>query len=87
MTDFLDMNAASDAQAANKAARLEVASLYLVFTRDPVAKRLLAMWDEQLGRKRVPVNATVQEYAATEAVRAFVDGIHRQIEFATTEGR
>jgi hypothetical protein len=43
---------------------------------------LLEHWERTLGRRRTPVNAQVQEYAANEALRAFVQGIREQIEMA-----
>lgn len=85
--DFLDLNAGAVAQEANRNLALEVAKLYTVFLDEPRAKQLLALWTEQLANKRTPVNAPIQEYAANEAVRAFVEGIRQQIKFATTEGR
>lgn len=85
--DFLSLNATAEAREVQRQKALEVAKLYTVFTTDPRGQQLLAMWDEQLARQRTPVNATIQEYAANEAVRTFVEGIRTQIRFATTEGR
>lgn len=79
--DFLSLDD-DEARAAQRAAALETASLYLVFVTDERGRQLLALWDDTLGRKRLPPTASVQEFAYAEAQRAFVDGIHRQIELA-----
>lgn len=62
------------------------AKLYLVFEKD-AGKAILDHWDKTLRRKRIAVNASIQEYAAHCALRDLVEGIHQQIEFAHTEGR
>lgn len=69
---------------AQRAAALEIASRYLVFQTNQQARELLAMWDQQIRRKRTPLNASIQEYAANEAMRAFIEGIHDQINIALT---
>jgi hypothetical protein len=38
-------------------------------------------------RRRTSVNAPHTEYAANEALRAFVDGIHEQLRLAKTTAR
>lgn len=86
MNDFLDISGGNDRDDVRQAA-LAVASLYTVFVTDERGRQLLAQWDEQLMNRRTPTNATINEYAANEALRAFVAGIHQQIRFATTEGR
>lgn len=61
------------------------AQKYLVFggpTSDPRARELLEHWTRIARRKRIPANATVQEYATHNALRELVEGIHGQIEFA-----
>ncbi|MGH8235400.1 MAG: hypothetical protein ACREXP_00070 [Steroidobacteraceae bacterium] len=74
-------------RASQKKQALEFAQQYVyLFADNPTGKRLLEHWTRTLGRKRTPVNATIQEYAATEAVRAFIEEIHAQINFARTEG-
>jgi len=83
--DFLDLSSDKAREEAANAA-LEVASLYVVFVTDDRAKKLLAMWDDALLRRRTPVNAPHTEYAANEALRTFVAGIHDQIRIATTRG-
>lgn len=55
---------------------------FLVFARDPAAKAVLAFWTQAVRRKTLSPAATVQEYAAHNAVREFVEGIHAHIEFA-----
>ena len=63
------------------AAVKSTAALHAVFLSDPRAKELLALW-EQAADRRVPINATIQEYAAAEAVRTFVATIKAQIAIA-----
>lgn len=58
---------------------------YLVFsgqTADPRARELLEHWTVLVRKTPIPRNASVQEYAAANAFREFVEGIHSQIEFA-----
>jgi hypothetical protein len=66
---------------------LDFAKLYLVFETHPAAKAILAQWDKTLRRRRIAVNASLQEYAAHCAQRDFVEAIHQQIELAHNEGR
>lgn len=64
---------------------LVFASKYLVFagpTSDPRARELLENWTRQVRRTPVPKGASAQEYAAYNALREWVEGIHAQIEFA-----
>lgn len=61
------------------------AQKYLVFsgpTADPRARELLEHWTALVRKTPVPRSASVQEYAAANAFREFVEGIHSQIEFA-----
>jgi hypothetical protein len=67
---------------------VEFAKLYVeAFVFNPSGAQLLKHWDETLLRYRIPVNATINEYAAVEARRAFVQQIYNQIEFAQSGGR
>lgn len=66
---------------------IDFAKLYLVFETHPAAKAILAQWDKTLRRRRIAVNASLQEYAAHCAQRDFIEAIHQQIEFARNEGR
>ncbi len=64
---------------------LVFAQKYLVFsgpTSDPRARELLEHWTLAIRKARIPKNATVQELAAHNALREWVEGIHTQIEFA-----
>jgi hypothetical protein len=61
---------------------LEMAQLHLVFESDPRARELLDIWTKTFLRRRVSVNAPHTEYAATEAMRSFVQTIHDQIAVA-----
>lgn len=80
---------AADQRAQTEEQGLVFAQKYLVFggpTSDPRARDLLEHWTAIARRKRLPVNASVQEYAAANAFRELVEGIHAQIEFATKGG-
>ena len=62
------------------------AQKYLVFggpTSDPRARELLEHWTAIARRTRIPANASAQEYAAANAFREFVEGVHSQIDFAS----
>ena len=61
---------------------LVFAQKYLVFKQDPRARDLLAHWTALARRQRIAASATVQEYAAHNAFREMVEGIHAQIEIA-----
>ena len=61
---------------------LVFAQRYLVFKQEPRARELLAHWTALARKTPVARNASVQEYAAHNAFREFVEGIHAQIEFA-----
>lgn len=63
---------------------IEEAQIYLLFANDERGRELLRRWDERLMNQRTPVDASLQRYAADEAVRAFVAGIHKQIKLAGT---
>lgn len=79
------LNPATTDDSARKA--LDFSRLYVeVFVNSPAGARLLEQWDSALIRKRVPVNATVNEYVATEAQRAFVQGILDQIRIVQAQG-
>lgn len=66
---------------------LNFAKLYEVFEQDPRGKALLAHWVESVEKRDIAPAASHAEYAYWEGRRAFIRGIQRQIEFATTEGR
>lgn len=87
MDDFLDIGSSDQAREQQIAEGRRIASLYTVFETDERAKELLKLWDTTLRRKRTPVNAPVTEYAANEAVRAFVEGIYTQLEIARNPTR
>lgn len=75
-------------QAEQHAKAVEFAKLYVeTFVFNPSGAKLLQHWDKTLLRYRVPVNATINEYAAVEARRAFIQQIHNELEFARSEGR
>lgn len=64
---------------------LVFAQKYLVFagpTADPRARELFDHWTSTVRMARLGRSATVQELAAHNALREFVEGIRAQIEFA-----
>lgn len=73
-------------KAAQEEKGLIFAQKYLVFsgpTADPRARDLLTHWTNLVRKTPIPRNASVQEYAAANAFREFVEGLHSQVEFAT----
>jgi hypothetical protein len=67
---------------------LNFAKLYVeVFVNNAAGKAILSQWTNGIGKKRTPVNGTLQEYAANEAVRVFIQAIQDQIDLAQSEGR
>lgn len=86
MSDWMDEDAAPLARDEQRVKAVQYAQNYLVFEQDPRARAILEHWTKTISRRRTPVAATVQEYAANEAARAFVDGIHDQIAFAHSQG-
>lgn len=84
MTALSDFEAPEDLQAnQRKQLALEFAQNYVaLFVHNTVGATLLKHWTETYARKRTPVNAPHTEYAANEAVRAFIEGIHDQIRLA-----
>jgi hypothetical protein len=77
---------AAEQKAEREEQGLVFAQKYLVFagpTSDPRARELLAHWTALARTTRIPLGASAQEYAARNAFREFVEGIHLQIEFAT----
>lgn len=89
---WLDAPAAQVAQPLTReqqhAKAVEFAKLYVeAFVFNPSGAKLLEHWNKTLLHYRIPVNATINEYAAVEARRAFVQQIYNEIEFARSEGR
>lgn len=82
LSDF-DRPAETPQQVAMRQAGLEIANQYAVlFVHNQIGAGLLKRWTEGYANKRTPVNAPITEYAANEAVRAFIQGIHDQIKLA-----
>jgi predicted oxidoreductase (fatty acid repression mutant protein) len=78
--DWLDNDEEGAAtRKALEAKHVEYAQNYLVFDTDARARAILAQWDSALLRKRTPVGASLQQYAAEEAVRAFVASVIEQV--------
>lgn len=80
--DFLSIDGANEQRSFQLAEGRRIALLYTVFETDQRARDLLKLWDETLLNRRTPVNAPHTEYAANEALRGFVAGIHTQIQIA-----
>lgn len=76
---------AAQQKASREEKGLIFAQRYLVFsgpTSDPRARELLEHWTGIARRTRIPAGASAQEYAAANAFRELIEGIHAQIEFA-----
>lgn len=76
---------AKHAQAQIREKGLLFAQKYLVFsgpTADPRARELLEHWTQKIRKTQLPKGASVQEYAAHNAMREMIEAIHSQIEFA-----
>lgn len=76
---------AAEQRAKQEEKGLVFAAKYLVFagpTADPRARELLEHWTALVRKTPIPRGASVQEYAAANAFREFVEGIWSQIEFA-----
>lgn len=80
--DWLNGEAAEATRAAQAAQRVEFAANYLVFETDSRARALLDHWRQHTLKKRTPVGASIQQYAADEAVRAFVAAMDEQLRIA-----
>jgi len=66
---------------------IEVAKLYHdAFVSSPSGAKLLQMWTERDFYESVSVDSSINRYAAVEARRDFIRGIHRQIALAKTGG-
>jgi hypothetical protein len=82
--DFDFEGETAEVQGAQAQRAVEFANLYTaVFVSNDAGRQLLAHWTQALN-KRVPVNATLNDYVAVEAQRAFVQDIHNQIAIART---
>jgi hypothetical protein len=80
--DWLDDESVAASRTARNEQRVEFARNYLVFETDARARALLEHWDATVLRRRTPVGASLQQYAADEAIRAFVGGIHDELRIA-----
>jgi hypothetical protein len=83
--DFLSLDAVdSRIDQHNKA--LEFAKLYVeTFVLNESGRALLAHWTQTYAQKRTPIDATLNQYVAAETMRAFIQGVHDQITFASRE--
>ena len=86
MDDWFDESANAKAISEQRAEGFRIAQLYTVFETDERARRV-EDGDTALLRKRTKRQRPHTEYAANEALRAFVDGIHEQIRLAKTTAR
>ena len=69
-------------KAEQQQAAYNVAQNYLIFEMDARGKAILSQWQDLARKKKIPAGASVQEYAAENAIREFVEGISAQIELA-----
>lgn len=76
---------AENRAAANEAAKA-TCQLYLVFATDERARALLAKWKAE-SKAVLPIDASVQAYAAKEFARRFIDIIEDNIELAKSVTR
>lgn len=77
--------AAEQQKAKQEEKGLVFAQKYLVFhgpTSDARARELFEHWTALVRKTPIPRGASVQEYAASNAFREFIEGLHSQIEFA-----
>jgi len=70
-----------EARAQSAREHQDVTLCYSVFVTDERAARLLAMWRRQ-ARTTIPIDSSVQAYAAKEFARRFIDLIDEGIERA-----
>jgi hypothetical protein len=74
--DFLDGPVKQEVTTAEQ----EFAQLYVeVFQNNAQGARLLKQWEDGVFWKMTPTDASVQRYAADEALRQFIRGIRGQI--------
>ena len=80
----VDWLEADNTEAVEKARSQEIsfAKNYELFVTDPRGKAIFEHWEKTLLRKVTPADATLQEYAADNAVRDFINKIQAQIELA-----
>lgn len=81
---FENPETAEAAKLVRAAQARDFSQLYRVFVEDGRGAQLLAHWEKTLARRRVPVAASIQEYAFVEGQRDFVQQIRDQIELSNT---
>lgn len=80
--DMPEIPETPEAVARRRAALAFSQNYVALFVHNPVGVLLLKQWTDTYANKRTPINAPITEYAANEAVRAFVQGIHHEIKIA-----
>lgn len=85
--DLLNLDNRENAEAQRIAAVQFAQHYFDAFVRNPAGRVILEHWTRTIARKAVPVDSSIQKYAAAEAVRAFIEGINAQIQLAQTEGK
>jgi hypothetical protein len=80
--DWLDNESIEAARTTGEALRVEFARQYLVFEQEPRAVAIFEHWKKTLLLKRTPVGASILQYAADEAIRAFIGGILEETRIA-----
>ena len=79
--DWLDKPSTEAVEEA-RAQEVAFAKNYELFVTDPRGKAIFEHWEKTLLRKVTPADASLQEYAADNAVRDFINKIQYQIELA-----
>lgn len=83
MTSVFDQPEVVDDSAARRLKALDfAANYYALFVTNPNGRALLEHWTTYLANKPTPTNAPITEYAANEAMRAFIVGIQNQIKLS-----
>lgn len=72
----------AEALAEARVSEISFAKNYEIFVTDPRGKAIFEHWEKTLLRKVTPTDASVQTYAADNAVRDFINKIRYQIELA-----
>jgi len=80
--DWLDDVSATQARKDQERQAIEDAQPYLLFVDDERGRQLMQRWDRDLWNLRTPPDAPIQQYAADEALRAFIARLKIQIELA-----
>lgn len=84
--DFLDIGGMRVDPEQKTAAMIEARLYFDAFVTNPAGAEILKRWTERDFNEPVAVDSSIQRYAAVEARRAFIRGIHNWINVAKTGG-